>query len=180
MQKQKQLHYAVVGVLGFALLFMSIGFVAYAQILNSDSAAAISTPVYRSIGFDADSYQESDTSSPAILKTVNKDNIELTLQLDHPGDRYAALVNITNRGSVDEVLSEITMSELNADLQQYIDYHIEYDNEDYIGTSYGVDTAFLRGDINRQQMMLVAEYKENAPNVGPIYLELAAGLVFAE
>ena len=55
MHKQKRLHYAVIGVLGFALLFMAIGFAAYAQLLNNDAFAKkpLLSSMYFSLFIDA-------------------------------------------------------------------------------------------------------------------------------
>jgi hypothetical protein len=181
MQKQKQLQYAVIGVLGFALLFMTVGFAAYAQIAGASNASAISTvaPIHN-VGFDADSYLESDTSKAAISKTIVNNNIDFQIKLDKPGDSYAALVNIENNGNVDESVDEIVMSEVPQQYADAIEYKIEYDDEYYIGTSYDVDSVIGRGGANRKQLFITVNYKNDAKNLGPIELILSAGIKFAE
>ena len=43
MQKQKNIQVALIGVLAFAVLFMSVGFAAYAQTLNINGTATVGT-----------------------------------------------------------------------------------------------------------------------------------------
>jgi hypothetical protein len=181
MHKQKRLQYAVVGVLGFALLFMSVGFVAYAQLVSGNSAFALRrVEDVHNIGFNAESYDESDTSVAAIEKIITADELEFAIRLEKPGDSYAAKINVVNNGNVDEVLSEIDMNGLDESLADYVDYVIEYEDEDYIGTSYDVNSLIEPGKNNRKQMFVSARYKADAQNIGPLDLRLSTGLVFDE
>ena len=178
MQKRKQLQYAVVGVLGFALLFMTIGFAAYAQLVGNDEAAAVSyAKPFHSIGLDADSYLESTTSIVPSEKTITSDEIAFKIRLAQPGDTYASVINIVNRGNVADVLAEIDMSELDEKYADIVDYRLTFNDEDYIGTSYGVNTAINYGENNREQLFITVTYKDGQ-DVGPIDLDLSAGLVF--
>ena len=179
MQKQKRYQYAVVGVLGFALLFMSIGFVAYAQMLNSSGASALAQKnIIHAVGFDADSYQESDTSVAANTKAITRDDLVFSVTLAQPGDSYGAMVNIVNNGNVNEVLSEIRMSELPEQYADAIEYKIDYADEEYLGTSYNVNSTISTGEVGRQQLFITVNYKKRAQNLGPITLDLSAGLIF--
>ena len=181
MQKRKQLQYAVVGVLGFALLFMTIGFAAYAQLVSNDTAAATSQikPVHR-IGFDAESYLESTTSVSPLVKTITDNEISFNVRLEHPGDTYAAVINIVNHGNVSEILDEIDMTKLDDAVADKVEYRISYDDEDYIGTSYNIGSPIYRGEAARKQMFITVSYKKDAVDTGAIDLDLSAGLVFAE
>lgn len=180
MQKRKQLQYAVVGVLGFALLFMTIGFAAYAQLVSDDKAAAMSDfKAHHKVGFDADSYLQSEDSVTPSVKTITSDSIDFSIRLEKPGDTYAAVINIVNKSNVTELLSQINMSPLADSVKDKIDYRITFDDEEYIGTSYNVDGTINRGKSARKQMFITVTYKDGA-NAGPIDLDLSAGLVFAE
>jgi len=107
MQKRKQLQYAVVGVLGFALLFMTIGFAAYAQLVSNDTASATSNfKAIHKVGFDADSYLQSEESVEPSVKTITGDTIDFSVRLEHPGDTYAAVINIVDEKAM---LSDINM-----------------------------------------------------------------------
>ena len=181
MQKRKKLQYAVVGVLGFALLFMSVGFAAYAQIIDGNNVFALQQlEDVHSVGFDAESYAESDSSIVATEKTITADELEFSVRLEKPGDSYAAKLNIINRGNVDELLTEIDMASLDESLADYVDYRVTFEDEDYIGTSYDVDTQIKPGINNRKQMFVTVRYKADAQNIGPLNLNLTAGLTFDE
>lgn len=180
MQRRKQLQYAVIGVLGFALLFMTVGFAAYAQLVSNNDAAAISyvKPIHK-IGFDADSYLQSTTSVTPSEKTITNDEISFKIRLEHPGDVYAAVINIVNHGNVAEILNEIDMTALDAAVADKIDYRLTFDDEDYIGTSYGVSNIINYGEMNRKQLFITVTYKDGL-DAGAIDLDLAASLVFAQ
>lgn len=178
MHKQKQFHYAVISVLAFALLFMSVGFAAYAQLVNDDAFAMNSANAVHNVGFDANSYQESESSVMAIEKTIEGNSLTAKLHLEKPGDSYAAVINIVNKGNTAETLSEIQMSQIAPELADYVDYRISFNDEDYIGTSYGVDTVINRGQVGRRQLFITLSYKENAQNIGPLDINISAGLVF--
>ncbi len=182
MQRQKQLQYAVVGVLGFALLFMTIGFAAYAQLTSLDAASAIDAiaPVHN-ISFDATSYQESDTSVSALSKSIKQHSIDLSVKLAEPGDSYAALVNVVNSGTVDEILDSVHLNGLDESLVDIVDYRISFDNAVFTSNTDGVNINFPTGGASmREQMMITVEYREDAENIGPLNLDLTTRLSFKE
>ena len=180
MQKRKQFQYAVVGVLGFALLFMTIGFAAYAQLVSDDKAAAMSDfKAYHKVGFDANSYLQSESSVSPSEKTITSDSIDYSIRLERPGDTYAAVINVVNKSNVTEILEQINMSKLDDSVKDKIDYRITFDDEDYIGTSYEIGSNINRGESARKQMFITVTYKDGK-DAGPIDLNLSAGLVFAE
>ena len=179
MQKRKQLHYAVVGVLGSALLFMAIGFAAYARLVGGDEAAAVSGfKTYHRVGFDASSYLQSEDSVMPSIKTITDSSIDFSIRLERPGDTYAAVINIVNKSNVTEVLNQINMSPLPDRAKDIVDYRITFDDEDYTGTSYEVDSSINRGESARKQMFITVTYRDGE-DAGPIDLDLSAGLVFA-
>lgn len=177
MHRQKHLQYAVITIVGLAMVFMSVGFYAYAQISNIQNVSATSRPVHE-IGFDAKSYLESEDSDAAIKKSIKQKHLDFSIALEQPGDSYAALINIVNSGNVDEVLSEIQMSEISEELAPYVDYRLTLEDEDYVGTSYNQSLVFEPGSSMRKQLFIMVEYKEDAPNIGPINLDLSAALKF--
>ena len=176
MHRQKRLHYAVITVVCLALVFMSVGFVAYSHLVEEKNAAAI-VPVHQ-ISFDADSYRESDTSVIATSKVIKEDSISFTITLDKPGDSYGAMINIVNDGNIDEYVKQVNMSSLDANIADYVDYHLTLDDEDYIGTSYNTGVYVGQGEENRKQLFISVEYKADAPNIGPLNLDLSASLDF--
>jgi len=155
---KKHLHYAIITVTGFAMLFMTVGFTAYAQLTNSNSASADSKYI-RNIGFDASSYLESDTSVLPASKSLDKNALKLSLHLN-PGESYGSVINIVNNGSEDELLKSIVMEGLPAELANAVDFRVTLSGEDYIGTTDNINLAFLRGELNRQQMFVSVEARE--------------------
>ncbi len=155
---------------------MSAGFVAYANFTNADKASAkVEEQLAQRVKFDAASYTESDQSVAAKSKTIAGKNIDFSVSLEQPGDRYAAMINIVNDDLTDGIISEIVLSELDEDIAPYVDYYLSFDGQDYIGTSYNVNSLISRGANGRKQMFINVVYKDNSQNVGPINLDLSAG-----
>lgn len=155
---KKHLHYAIISVAGFAMLFMTVGFTAYAQLTSANSASADSRYI-KSIGFDANSYLESDSSVSPASKSLDKKSLKLSLRLN-PGESYGSVINIVNSGSNDELLKSIIMEGLPAELAGAVDFRVTLSGEDYIGTTEDINLAFLRGELNRQQMFISVEARE--------------------
>ena len=167
MHKQKHLHYAIITVAGFALLFMTVGFAAYGQLASNNSAAADSRYI-RNIGFVADSYNESDTSISPLARSIDKQSMALSLHLN-PGETYASMINIVNNGSENELLQKIAIDGLPAD---GVDFRINLSGSEYRETTENIKLAFLRGELNRQQMFVTIEARE------PIDLNFSIALEF--
>lgn len=157
MHKQKHLHYAIITVAGFALLFMVVGFAAYAQLAGANSASANSRYI-RNIGFDTSSYLESDSSVFPSSKSFGKQSLKFSLHLN-PGESYGSVVNIVNKGSDNELLQKIIMEGVPSELANLVDFRVTLNGEDYIGTTEDINLAFLRGELNRQQMFITVESK---------------------
>ena len=170
MHKQRHLHYAVISVLGFALLFMTVGFAAYAQFASGNNVSA-GSQYFRRVGFDAKSYIESDDSISPSTKTISKESFDFSVQLNQ-GEHYYAIINIANYGSDNEILDKITMSGLPEELAGKVDFRVSLSGEDYIGTTDGISLAVLRGDINRQQMFVTVSSQV------PVSLDLSVALGF--
>lgn len=178
MHKQKHLHYAVIGVLGFALLFMAVGFVAYGHIISNGASAKANLSPIHNIGFSADSYEESDISVPARSKVVTSDSLDFSISLQKPGDSYGSVINIVNNGNVDEMISAIKLEGLPEQLANLVDFRVSYDDKEYVGVSQDIDSLIKTGEENRKQLFVTVTYKNDAQNIGPLDLDLSAKLVF--
>ena len=161
MHKKKHLHYAIITVAGFALLFMTVGFTAYAQLTSNNKASANSV-YYRDLGFDAASYLESDSSVSPSSKTIDKQSLSISLHLN-PGESYASVLNLVNNGSDNELLQKIIMEGLGPELRDQVDFEVSLNGEDYIGTTENINLAVLRGELNRQQMFVSVTSRASAP-----------------
>ena len=173
MHKKKHLHYAIITVAGFALLFMTVGFTAYAQLTSSNKASA-NSKYYRDIGFDAGSYLESDNSISPSAKTVDRKSLNLSLHLN-PGESYASVLNLVNNGSDHELLQKIIMEGLAPELRDQVDFRVTLNGEDYIGTTEDINLAVLRNELNRQQMFVSVNSRAPAP----LDLNLSVALDFS-
>src|SRR5574344_1994142 len=99
MQKQKNIQVALIGVLAFAVLFMSVGFAAYAQTLNINGTATVGTNKW-SVHFKKNSLQEvsgSVTGENLTLDTATT-TANFKVKLNKPGDYYAFSVDVINDG----------------------------------------------------------------------------------
>ncbi len=177
-KRNQQYQYAVVAVLSFAMLFMVIGFAAYVRFTGDLNASALTAGLTQRAGFDAESYQESDSSVFARAKTVRPHEINFTIRLNK-GEHYAAVINIVNPDNADAILNKLELSSLG----QYagiIDYRLTLDDEDYIGTTDNINYAILRnGTGDRKQLFIQVDYPADAKISGPVDLDLFAKLEFA-
>ena len=176
-KRNQQYQYAVIAVLGFSLFFMAIGFAAYLRFTSDLNASALTAGLTQRAGFEAGSYQESDSSVTARAKTVRLHEIDFSIHLNK-GEHYAAMINIVNPDNADAVLKKLELSGL-GNYAGIIDYRISLDGEDYIGTTDDINLAILRnGTTDRKQIFINVTYREDAKNIGPINLDLAAKLEF--
>ena len=176
-KRNQQYQYAVIAVLGFSLFFMAIGFAAYLRFTSDLNASALTAGLTQRAGFEAGSYQESDSSVTARAKTVRLHEIDFSIRLNK-GEHYAAMINIVNPDNADAVLKKLELSGL-GNYAGIIDYRISLDGEDYIGTTDDINLAVLRnGTTDRKQIFINVTYREDAKNIGPINLDLAAKLEF--
>ena len=178
-KRNQQYQYAVIAVLGFALFFMAIGFAAYLRFTSDLNASALTAGLTQRAGFDASSYQESDSSVAARAKTVRLHEIDFSVRLNK-GEHYAAMLNIENLDNADAVLKKLEMSGL-GNYAGAVDYRISLDGEDYIGTTDDINLAVLRnGTGDRKQLFIEVEYRADAAINGPIDLDLFAKLELAK
>ena len=140
MQKQKNLQLAVIGVLSFAVLFMSVGFAAYSQTLNITGAANVSANKW-SIHFVPSSYQLADGSKSQKSIDFGDTAITYSVDLAKPGDYYAFNINVINDGTFNAVLQKITMSSLTAAQQKYLTYTVTYNGRTYTSTTDNIMDA---------------------------------------
>ena len=105
-------------------------------------------------------------------ETITNDEISFSVHLNQ-GETYASVINIVNNGNVNEKLTQLKMTELSPELASKVDFHLSYEGEDYIGSSYGINDVIGRGQGARKQLFITVNAKES------VDLDLAAELVFA-
>ena len=160
MQKQKNLQLVVIGVLAFAVLFMSIGFAAYSQKLNIGGMATVGTNTRWSVHLNADSFQLGEGSVKENSKTITDNAISYDVTLKKPGDYYLFQIDVVNDGHYNAILDSIEMSELSAKEEEYVNYTVTYDDMVFDHSADGDSDALLpTTGVNRKVVMVRVAYE---------------------
>lgn len=162
MQKQKNIQVALIGVLAFAVLFMSVGFAAYAQTLNINGAAAVGTNKW-SVHFKENSLQEvagSVDGENLTLDTATTANFKV--KLNKPGDYYAFSVDVINDGTFDAVLKSITMTQLAEAEAKLLKFSVSYDGTEYTSSATNLtDVLNYNTGNNAKNVIVRVEYRSD-------------------
>ena len=162
MQKQKNIQVALIGVLAFAVLFMSVGFAAYAQTLNINGTATVGTNKW-SVHFRENSLQKVDG-------TVEGENLTLDtatttanfkVKLNKPGDFYAFSVDVINDGTFDAVLNSITMTQLTEDEAKLLKFSVSYNGTEYTSATNIMDTLNYNAGNNTKNVIVRVDYRSD-------------------
>lgn len=132
MEKQRSIQFAIIGVLSFAVLFMSIGFATYSQVIDLNSPRQ---PKLFGVQLDEDSYQLGEGSvEPTKLEITDK-SVDFAAHLEKPGDYYLFSIKAVNNGNYDGVLDNVWMTTPDAKIDPYVDYTVYYDNDEVFTSS---------------------------------------------
>lgn len=159
MQKQKNFQLAVIGVLAFAVICMSVGFAAYSQTLNITGTTQVG-PAKWSVHFKENSFQEAAGSVDATSSQVTDTVVNFGATLEKPGQKFAFTVDVINDGTFDATLKGITLSELSEEQSKYLKYSLTYDNS----TTYTATTNNLSIGLpcatgsNTKTVLVTVEY----------------------
>lgn len=144
MKKQKNFQLVTISVLVFAVLFMAIGFAAYAQTLRINGTVNVAKSKW-SVHFDENQYQEEANSVTATNHSVGETNFSFTASLAAPGDYYAANIKVINDGTFDAILDSINMSTLSEEQAKYLTYTVKYGDTTFNESASGLNTALTAG-----------------------------------
>ena len=126
MEKQRSIQFAIIGALSFAVLFMSIGFATYSQVIDLNRPQA---PKLFGVSIDENSYQLGEGSVEPTTLEFADNSIDFAAHLEKPGDYYLFSVKAENNGNYDGILDNVWMTTPNAALEPLVDYTVYYDNE---------------------------------------------------
>ena len=141
MEKQKSIHFAIIGALTIAVLFMSVGFATYSQMLDFNGSSIENAKQFH-IALDADTYQEGDGSVKADSTTISDDRIDVSVHFDHAGEYYLAMLNVVNNGDYNGILNAIRMPSFEGSEENYIKYSLVFDNDEvFTGSTEELATA---------------------------------------
>ena len=184
MQKQKNIQLAVIGVLAFAVLFMSIGFAAYSQVLNIGGVATVGANKW-SVHFDPNSYQLGEGSVKEKSKTITNDGLSYEIELKNPGDYYLFQIDAINDGTLNAVLDSIQLNGLTKDTSRYISYTVKYDDQIF-NQSENNDLRIALPSatgVNRKVVMVKVSYDKvdgiRLPE-NPVILKLSAAFSYSQ
>ena len=184
MQKQKNVQLAVNGVLAFAVLFMSVGFAAYSQVLNINGTTTVAANKW-SVHFDTATFQRGEGSKVEANKTVSDTSVEYTVTLDKPKDYFLFSIDVVNDGTFDATLNKITMTALTPEQSKYLQYTLTYDGEPYTASadSLSIGLPHATGS-NRKNVTVKVTYvqPENAADLPQeaVTVNLAAALDYSQ
>ena len=187
MQKQKNIQLAVIGVLAFAVLFMSIGFAAYSQMLNINGMATIGVAQNKwSVHFNPNSYQLGEGSVEENSKTISGNSISYDVTLRKPGDYYLFQIDAVNDGQLNAVLDSIQMTSLSAQESDYVKYTVKYEDHIFEASKGNLKIAlpFATG-VNRKVVTVRVDYDPAtdhvvAPLEQPLELHLSAAFNYSQ
>lgn len=123
-----------------AVILMTVGFATYAGFLNIDGTVTVKSNKW-SIGFDAESYVESENSVSAKSKNITTDSYDFAVELAKPNTFYEATVNVKNEGTF---VANVTKLEMEAKLgtaaltdveKKYFEYVVIYDGQTYTSST---------------------------------------------
>ncbi|MBQ8156916.1 hypothetical protein IJ102_00790 [Candidatus Saccharibacteria bacterium] len=142
MKKQKNLQIATLAVLAFAVLFMAIGFAAYAQTLKISGTVNVKKSAW-SVHWDTDKFTLEDDSEEVTHTQFTDTQLTFQCTLPEPGKYCAFTIDAINEGTYDAKLSSIDMGITgDADYANYLTYKIYYNNAT---TPYTQSTSNITG-----------------------------------
>lgn len=168
MQKQKSFQFAVIGVLAFAVLFMSVGFATYSQVLDINGTNTLSENVF-SVALNSDSFQEGEGSVEATTKTISDSEVSFGAHLAKPGDYYLFSIDVENLGNSNAVLDSVWMSEQSEEEGKLLDFTVVYDNDDtFTGSASDLNFAITKNvGNNRKNIVIKVTYNPGQDNEIP-------------
>lgn len=157
MEKKKSIQFAIIGALSFAVLFMSVGFATYSQVIDLKSVPA---PKLFGVTLDEDSYQLGQGSITPKTLAIADNSVDFSGHLEKPGDYYLFSIKAVNNGNYDGLLDNIWMTTPNAKLAPLVDYTVYYNNEDtFTGSQFNLNYAINKDSgINTKTIIVKVLY----------------------
>ncbi len=131
--------------LAAALVFMGIGFAAYATTLNIGGANNVTVKkaawdihwAGKSGASPAETGTVSVTKGSSLTNTISRageTQVDFSVTLTKPGDEYEFTVDAVNAGTFDAGLTSVVLSDLSAN-SAYLTYTVTYGNQTFSGTT---------------------------------------------
>ena len=143
MKKRKNGQLIIIGVLSFAILFMSVGFATYSQTLNIQGTATVNV-IEWNIHWKTDSLSVQNDSVSLNSSSLTNTDVSFSGTLTHPGDKIHFKVTAYNEGDLDAYLKKITMTSLSDEQKKYLSLSVKFDNVEYLVTTDNLTTTLLQ------------------------------------
>lgn len=157
MEKKRNSQTIIIAVLAVAILFMSVGFAAFATTLNITGKVQVEKASW-DIHWDTNSFAktadsvdilgtattgtgEEETITAGSQPSLSGTDIAFGAILAKPGDKAEFTVNAINEGTFNAELQSITMSTLTAAEQKYLTYEITVDGQTYTSNANGLHVS---------------------------------------
>lgn len=186
MEKKKNTQLIIIGVLSFAILFMSVGFATYATNLTINGTTTFGQSKW-SVHFDTTSANfVVTTGSQTITKTLGQTSITYTTTLSAPGEFAEFTVPVINDGTFDATLKQIVMT---TPSQPYVTYQVWYgDNATAYtattGSSLNIDLSHVSPnntvDVKVRVEYIQPETSSQLPESASVPVELALSLDYVQ
>ena len=148
----------IIGVLTFAILFMSVGFATYSQTLNIQGTVDVNA-VKWSIRWKTNSLAVQNDSVSLTTSSLSDTDVTFTATLEKPGDKVHFKVTAINDGDFNAKLSAITMTSLTTAQAKYLTYSVKYAGTTYTSSTSGLNVSLpATSGSNEAEVEVTATY----------------------
>ena len=131
MKRNNNMYIVIIAVL---LLCVTIGYAALNSTLNITGKSNISKNTW-DVYFDNIQVVDGSVEAEKIPTIIEKTTVDFDVVLNLPGEFYEFTVDVVNNGSIDAMIESIEKTPTLTETQlKYINYIIEYENEEQITT----------------------------------------------
>jgi len=183
MEKKKNTQLIIIGVLSFALLFMSIGFATYATNLTINGTTTFGQSKW-SVHFDTtDANFQVTSGSQSITKTVGETTITYSTSLGAPGEFAEFTIPVINDGTYDATLKKVIMS---TPSQAYVSYKVWYNGTLYESTDETLsidlphDSGSNTANVKVRVEYIQPELSTQLPTSGEVSVNLTLSLDYVQ
>ena len=165
MEKKRNSQTIIIAILAVAVLFMSVGFAAFAQTLNIQGNVTVE-PTKWSVHWDTTSYSQTTGSVPVLngslttgtTPTLTNTDVTFGARLTKPGDFAEFSIDAINDGDFDAKLTSITLSPLTTAQSKYLTYTVTYNGVEYSATTTGLNISLPATGTNTVTVKVRVEY----------------------
>ncbi len=166
MEKKRNGQTIIIAVLAVAILFMSVGFAAYAQTLRINGDVSVDAAKW-DIHWDKTTYTKSNGSVDILgssreagsTPVFDNTSVSFGAVLKKPGDYAEFSIDAVNEGTFNANLTSITLTpELTDAQKEYLSYSVTYNGVEYTSSRDGLSVPLNPGDSNKVTVKVKVNY----------------------